>query len=428
MHKGMRLQATDGCPFRHKPDSRAGSDEWVEDYRKLLTFLSASSHLTHSAEKPALSETTGEPDSNTYSNQYTKKTTIAFHFNPEQKLFRQSLRKALEAVCPITEVRRVLESEAPYSTCAWETLNSLGVPAAAIPQEFGGLGLEYYELCIAAEEVGRALAPTPLSSSTYLATEALLLAGSKAQKQMWLTRLASGEAVAAYSDAAGTPDGARILPVMRDRITGVQSMVTDAAAASIVILLAQDSNGSSTPSLYLAPLVPGEFQYRSMRSIDPTRDVGELHFNGTVVEMLGTPGHGVALAQRVRDRAAILFAFEQIGGAGRALETARDYALDRRAFGRQIGSYQAIKHKLANIYIRNELARAHAMYGAWALSTGSPDLVLAGAAARVARRKRFALPRKKTFRPTVAWAGPHQSVHLARKPGFRLSGGALVSI
>ncbi len=307
-----------------------------------------------------------------------------FDFSAEQKMFKAQVRKALEAACPLREVRRVLEGDSAFSQPAWDAVKALGIPGAAIPEAYGGLGLSYYELCVAAEELGRALAPTPLGSSIYLGAEVLMAAGDDAQKQAWLPRLASGEAVATLADA--TLDGIR--PRFSDAtLTGACGPVPDASAAALALVLAEDSGGSS--SLFLVELDQAGVGRRSLETVDPSRELGSLTFDRARAERVGAAGEGEAILDRVRCKAAILTAFEQLGGAERALEMARAYALDRKAFGRQIGSYQAIKHKLANVYIRVEVARAHAYYGAWALSTDAADLALAAAAARVSASEAF---------------------------------------
>lgn len=305
-----------------------------------------------------------------------------FDFSAEQKMFKEQVRRALEAACPLTEVRRVLEGEDPYSAEAWAAVRALGVTGAAIPEAYGGLGLGYYELCVAAEELGRALAPVPLASSIYLAAEALLIAGGEAQKQTWLPRLAAGDAIAAFAD--GGQERPRFAG---GRLAGRTLPAADAARAAFAILPADEGTGVS---LVLVPLDQAGVQRRPLDTVDASRDLAELVFDGARAERLGPAGDAEAILEAVRQKAAILLAFEQLGGAERSLDMARAYATERKAFGRQIGSYQAIKHKLANVYIKLEVARAHAYYGAWALSTQSADLPLAAAAARVAATEAFA--------------------------------------
>jgi alkylation response protein AidB-like acyl-CoA dehydrogenase len=146
-------------------------------------------------------------------------------------------------------------------------------------------------------------------------------------------------------------------------------------------------------------------QRESIATLDPSRKAAKLIFSAVDAQRLGAPGEGLVLAQRVLDRAAVLLAFEQCGIADRCLEMARGYALERYAFGRVIGSYQAIKHKLADMYIKNELARAHAYYGAWALNTDAPELSVAASAARVAASE-------------AAWYASKENIELHGGIGF----------
>ncbi|MGH7012258.1 MAG: acyl-CoA dehydrogenase family protein, partial [Caulobacteraceae bacterium] len=170
------------------------------------------------------------------------------------------------------------------------------------------------------------------------------------------------------------------------RLSGTKVPVTDGDIANLAVVLAREAG---RVSLFLVDLSAGGGRAETLQTLDPTRSVAKLTFEGAPAERLGEAGEGMALAEGLLDRAAVLLAFEQIGGADRALEMAKGYALERYAFGRPIGSYQAIKHKLADIYIKNELARSNAYYGAWALDSGAAELPLAAAAARVAATEAF---------------------------------------
>jgi alkylation response protein AidB-like acyl-CoA dehydrogenase len=135
---------------------------------------------------------------------------------------------------------------------------------------------------------------------------------------------------------------------------------------------------------------------RELQTLDPSRDHARLDFDATTAESLPAT-EGWATVQRLMDRAAILFAFEQVGGADMSLQMARNYALERYAFGRPIGSFQAIKHKLADMYVALELARSNAYYGAWALATDAADLPMAAATARVSATEAFHLASKENI-------------------------------
>jgi len=158
---------------------------------------------------------------------------------------------------------------------------------------------------------------------------------------------------------------------------------------AVVLARASDEPGERGLALALVDLKGAGVTRRAEDSIDPSRKHAEIKFDGAAAEALDKPGEGWSITSRVLDRAAILTAFEQVGGADQCLVMAKDYAMTRYAFGRPIGSFQAIKHKLADMYVNNELARSNAYYGAWALSTNARELPLAAAAARVSATQAF---------------------------------------
>jgi alkylation response protein AidB-like acyl-CoA dehydrogenase len=317
-----------------------------------------------------------------------------FEFSAEQKQLGAEARRFLQAKCPPTAVRAVLEGPQPYDAALWRGLGGMGFLGIVIPERFGGLGLGYLELCVVAEELGRALAPVPFSSSVFLATEFLLAAGSEAQKQAWLPELASGEAIGCLAFAEGvgvvTPKTLQ-LQAAGGRLTGTKVVVADGDIADFAVVAARTSPGSDPRglSLFIVDLADPGVSRTTVETIDPTRSHATLVFKDAAGEPLGAAGDGWRLVSEVFDRAAVLTAFEQIGGADRALEMARDYALERMAFGRQIGSFQAIKHMLADMYVSAALARSNGYYGAWALSTGAAELPEAAASARVAATQAF---------------------------------------
>lgn len=321
-----------------------------------------------------------------------------FDYTDDQKALKDEARKFLSACSPLSVVRGVLDNpERGYDPSLWTRLVEQGWCGAAIPEEYGGLGMGYVELCGLAEELGRAVSPVPFASTIYLFAEALLLAGTQDQKASLLPQIASGELLGtvAASEGPGVLGEATVAARVTDgRITGVKLPVTDGMCADRAIVLAHASSGAG---LYLVDLTGAGVTRQALSTIDPTRGAAKIDFDDAPAELVGGAGEGFDLLARVYDRAAILVAFEQLGGADRALEMARDYALERFAFGRQIGSYQAIKHKLADVFVRNEVARANAYYGAWALSSDAPELPLAAAAARVASSAAFALASKENI-------------------------------
>ncbi|MGE0830129.1 MAG: acyl-CoA dehydrogenase family protein [Hyphomonadaceae bacterium] len=311
-------------------------------------------------------------------------------YSEEQNLLREQARKFLASQCSPAIVRAVLEDAAmPYDKALWKGVIAQGWLGAAIPEEFGGLGLGRVELCAIAEELGRAVAPIPFASTVYFLAEGLMLCGSAEQKKRWLPKIAAGEAIGcmATAEGPGPVSGDHVQARVADgRITGVKLPVTDGDCADVAIVLAKEAGRAG---LFLVELGGAAVQRETLKTLDPTRSVARISFQNAPAERLGAPGEGEALMQAIFDRAAVLLAFEQIGGADRALEMAKDYALNRYAFGRQIGSFQAIKHKLADVYVKNEIARSHAYYGAWALESGAAELPAAAAAARIAASEAY---------------------------------------
>jgi alkylation response protein AidB-like acyl-CoA dehydrogenase len=310
-----------------------------------------------------------------------------FEFSEEQNLLREQAQGFLKENCPYSVVRNVLEgkTKAGYDEALWKKVADLGWTATAVPEEYGGLGLSYLELSVVAEELGRAVAPIPFSSSVYLATEALLLAGSREQKEKWLPKLASGEAIGtfAFSEGPGRPSAKSLkTSISKGRIRGTKTPVPDGDIADVAIVVAKSRVGDRA-SWYLVDLDQRNVKVTPVQTLDPSRSHATVQFRSADAEPLGADGEGWALTSKLFDRAAVLFAWEQVGGAQAALEMAREYALGRYAFGRPIASYQAIKHKLANAYINNTLARSNCYFGAWALNTNASELPLAAATARV---------------------------------------------
>jgi alkylation response protein AidB-like acyl-CoA dehydrogenase len=313
-----------------------------------------------------------------------------FDFSDDQKFLRSEARKFLEANCSTAQVRKVLDDDGrAYDAALWQAVAAQGWLGAAIPEEHGGLGLGHLELCVIAEELGRAVAPIPFASTVYLLAEAVMLAGDDAQKAEILPRIAAGEVIGALATSEGpgpVTAGAVQASVMGGKLTGTKLPVTDGDIATLAIVLAKE-NGQ--PGLFLVDLTGEGVTREPLSTVDPTRDAAKLTFRGAPAQRLGAAGEGMSLLERILDRAAVLLAFEQTGGADRCLEMAKAYALDRYAFGRVIASYQAIKHKLADMYVRNELARSNAYYGAWALNTDAPELPVAAAAARIAASEAY---------------------------------------
>ncbi len=323
-----------------------------------------------------------------------------FDFSAEQKEIRHQARRMLAAECDLVRVRRVLDGEALHDAALWRQIAELGWLGVAIPEAYGGMGLGYGSLCVIAEELGRALAPVPVGSSIYLAAEAILQAGDNDAKQAWLPLLASGERIGTLAVAEGIAPLAALDSVQTrcidGALSGVKFPVADGCIADFAIVSARDG-ARDAPALHIVELDAPGVQREALQSIDPSRPQARIVFDRARAVPLADAGHTPAVLRRVLDRAAVLVAFEQIGGADAALAMATDYAKLRHAFGRAIGSFQAIKHKLADMYTRNELARSNAYYAAWALDSSEAELPLAAAAARVAASEAYEYAAKENI-------------------------------
>lgn len=297
-----------------------------------------------------------------------------FDFSEDQKFLKNEARRFLEANCPTSRVRKVLDdASATWDPELWKAVAGQGWLGAAIPEEHGGLGLGRLELCVIAEELGRAVAPIPFASTVYILAEAVMMAGSEAQKAAVLPGIAAGEVIGALATSEGpgalSASGIRA-SVEGGKLSGTKIPVTDGGIATHALVLAREGG---QPGLFLVDLSSAGVTREALSTLDPSRDAARLVFDKVPAERLGGAGEGLALVERILDRAAVLLAFEQTGGADRALEMAKEYALERFAFGRTIASYQAIKHKLADVHIAVELARPLLYAAALSLADRSPD-------------------------------------------------------
>ncbi|MFT4102472.1 MAG: acyl-CoA dehydrogenase family protein [Burkholderiaceae bacterium] len=320
-----------------------------------------------------------------------------FDFSLEQKQLKDQVRRYLADHSGREAVRKILDGPEPTDRALWRGLGEMGYLGASIPEAYGGLGAGYLEACVIAEELGRAVAAVPYVSSIAIAAECLLLAGSDDQKQRLLPGLASGETIGtlAWVEHTGRQDKRPVETKARAdggawRVSGHKLAVADGDVADFAIVSASvDASAPRSFALLVVDLNAAGVKRTPIATIDPTRSHAELTFDDAPAELLGEAAGGARTLEAVFDRAAVLIAFEQIGGADRALEMARDYAMERFAFGRPIGSLQAIKHMLADMYVSATLARSNAYYGAWALSTGAPELPVAAATARVSATQAY---------------------------------------
>jgi alkylation response protein AidB-like acyl-CoA dehydrogenase len=312
---------------------------------------------------------------------------MRFAFNEEQEELRRQARTFLDKHSSSERLRAAMQLDRGYEDDVWRRIGGeLGWTAITIPEAHGGLGLGYVELVALFEEAGRALLCSPLFSTLALATNALLATDPSDRAAELLPQIAAGETTAtlAYTEENGRWDAAAInTTVRRDRdeyvLDGVKSFVLDGHSADCLIVAARapGSDGEAGISLLALPAATAGVTRRLLPTMDQTRKLAEVVLDSVrvpVSTLLGQEGRAWPAIARTLDLAAIALAAEQVGGAQRCLDMTVAYAKDRKQFGRPIGSFQAIKHKCADMLLKVESARSAAYYAGWAASVGEPEL------------------------------------------------------
>ena len=296
---------------------------------------------------------------------------MRFALSEDQTLLQDSIARALEALVPLERVRRFADGGEETAPDIWAGLSDLGLPGLLAPEEHGGLGLGLLEAAIAAEALGRAVAPSPFLGSAVLAPLALRLAGSAEQQAEWLPKLAAGEAtagVAISEPIAGARDGAGVT-ARSGRLSGKALFAVDAAGADLLVVADRQAG------LHLARSAQS---VERMGNIDATRPLFELGFEDTPAEPLAS---NQAL-DRLRDAAWVMLAADTLGAAQAMLDKAVAYAKERKQFGRTIGSFQAVKHLCAEMASELEPARALVWYAAYAFDHAPDEAPLMAAHAK----------------------------------------------
>lgn len=311
------------------------------------------------------------------------KRRIQFAFTDEQEQFRSAIRRFLNDRSPTTEVRRLMSTAEGYDPAVWRRLSEdLALPGIHIPEQYGGAGFGMVELCIVTEELGRALLCAPYFSTAVLAANAILNSGAEARKSALLPDLAKGARLAALAitESDGNWDPAGIAVVATPdadgyRLDGVKSYVVDGHVADLLIVAARTPKTAGREGLALFTLdaQAGGVERRLLESMDPTRKIARIDFHGAHAQPLGNLDDGAKPIFRTLDQAAIALANEMVGGAQALFDSAVNYAQLRVQFGRTIGSFQAIKHKLADLLLDVELAKSAAYYAAQAAAVDDPE-------------------------------------------------------
>jgi alkylation response protein AidB-like acyl-CoA dehydrogenase len=303
---------------------------------------------------------------------------VDFDFSQEQKALREAVRSTLAAQAPADYVRAMLDDESGFTDGFWSTVSGLGWTGLLIPEADGGLGLGMVDLVVLQEEMGKLPLPGPFFSSGVLATLAALrlgagellpgLADGSTRGTVAIEEISSRDPLDGIATTAARAGGGTWT------LQGLKPVVLDGHTADWVIVAARHDEGLGA---FLVEDPPAE----AVPTFDPTRKVGRLVLDGTPARLLG-PGDATAALRRVLDDAAVALAAELVGCCERANELANEYAKARHQFGRPIGSFQAIRHKAAEMLQRTELARVGAHYAAWTSDTDAPDRERAAAMAK----------------------------------------------
>ncbi|HUW03262.1 MAG TPA: acyl-CoA dehydrogenase family protein [Acidimicrobiales bacterium] len=302
-----------------------------------------------------------------------------FAFSEEQEELRNIVRQFLENKSAEPAVREQMETEQGYDDAVWSQMaEQMGLQSLIIPEEYGGSGYSYIELTVVLEEMGRALLCAPYFSTVVLAGNAILQSGDDAAKAAYLPGIASGETIAtlAFTEENGKWDESGIAATATaggdgHTITGTKMFVIDGHVANLLIVAAKTDAGTS---LFAVEGDASGLTRTPLSTMDQTRKQAKLTFENTPAKLIGTDGGGWDVLSTVLDLAAVGLAAEQVGGAQMCLDMAVQYAKDRVQFGRPIGSFQAIKHKCADMLLEVESAKSAAYYAAWCASEMNDEL------------------------------------------------------
>jgi alkylation response protein AidB-like acyl-CoA dehydrogenase len=317
---------------------------------------------------------------------------VNFAFSEEQDQLRDAVRRFLESKSPSSEVRRLMETTEGYDPAVWgQMANELGLQSIHIPEEYGGQGYTFVELAIVLEEMGRVLLCAPYFSSVVLAADAIMNAGSDADKKELLPGIASGETIAtlAFTEPSGKWDASGIEMVASgsgdsSTLNGTKMFVLDGHTADLIVVAAraEGTSGEDGISLFAVEGDASGLTRTALSTMDQTRKQAKLDFDGVAARPIGAAGSAWPAFSKTLDQAAVGLANEMVGGAQKVLEMSVEYAKVRVQFGRPIGSFQAIKHKCADMLLEVESGKSAAYYAAWAAAEDNEELPVAASLAK----------------------------------------------
>jgi alkylation response protein AidB-like acyl-CoA dehydrogenase len=304
---------------------------------------------------------------------------VNFAFSEEQEELRNIVRQFLEAKSSEAAVREQMETEQGYDPDVWKQMaEQLGLQSLIIPEEYGGQGFGYVELIVVLEEMGKTLVCAPYFSTVVLAANTLLQSGDEAAKKEHLPGIASGDTIAtlAFTEPSGKWDKSGIEATATGsgdswKLSGTKMFVLDGHTADLIIVAARTPKGVS---LFAVSGDAAGLTRTPLATMDQTRKQAKLELDGVEGKLVGEEGKGWDVLSTVLDLAAVALAAEQVGGAQRCLDMSVEYAKVRVQFGRPIGSFQAIKHKCADMLLEVESAKSAAYYAGWCASEMNDEL------------------------------------------------------
>ncbi|HWC33591.1 MAG TPA: acyl-CoA dehydrogenase family protein [Mycobacteriales bacterium] len=310
-----------------------------------------------------------------------------FAFSDEQEELRRTVRRFLEERSPESEVRRLMESTEGFDREVWAQLSAqLSLPGLAIPEEYDGAGFSYVDLAVVFEEMGRALFCGPYFATVALAANALLHSDDEEARKDLLPAIARGETIATLAvtehDGAWREASIATTATSNDgawRLSGTKDFVIDGHTADLLLVAARTPAGLS---LFAVDATVAGVERELLHTLDETRKLARVTFTDTPARPIGTEGAAWPVLERVLDLAAVALALESVGGAQRCLEMAVDYAKVRVQFGRAIGSFQAVKHRCADMLVDIEGAKSAAYYAAWCAAELNDELPVSASLAK----------------------------------------------
>ncbi len=310
-----------------------------------------------------------------------------FAFSEEQEELRKSVRRFMEEKSSVKTVRSLMESSTGYDLDTWKQLSEqLGLCSLAIPEKFGGAGYGALETTVVFEEMGRALFCGPYFSTVAVAANVILSSGDESACEEYLPSIAAGETLATLAsvEASGSWDLEAIDSIATNeggtwKISGEKRFVLDGHIANLILVTAKTANGVS---LFAVDANDTGVTTSLVETLDQTRKMATVTLTGAIGRLIGDEGEATNGIETGLDLACVALAAEQVGGAAKCLEMAVDYAKVRIQFGRPIGSFQAIKHKCADLLLEVESAKSAAYYSAWAASEMNEEFQVAAPLAK----------------------------------------------